>query len=84
MPARHRQRAGARLEALPDPSIPNRGPGRHSSGNFQLAAFRIYYPSKEGADGRTPVPVDQAWASFDYKAFDADIAGTIDEKLNKI
>jgi tetratricopeptide (TPR) repeat protein len=74
--------ATVRLEALPDPSLPNKGPGRHSSGNFQLSAFRLYRPSKEG--GRTALPVESAWASFDYKAFDADIAGTVNEKLKKV
>src|SRR5262249_5497880 len=38
-----------RLEALPDPSMPNRGPGRHSTGNFQLKAFRVFAGSGVGA-----------------------------------
>jgi WD40 repeat protein/serine/threonine protein kinase len=75
--------AATRLEALPDPSLPNKGPGRHPTGNFHLSAFRLYRPTREGPSGLTPLPVEHAWASFDYKAFDADIAGTIDEKLNK-
>ncbi len=28
--------AVVRLEALPDASLPNKGPGRHPSGNFHL------------------------------------------------
>ena len=49
--------ATVRLEALPDPSLPQKGPGRHSSGNFQLAAFRIYSPANDGPDGLTPLPL---------------------------
>ncbi|HKB37680.1 MAG TPA: hypothetical protein VKD72_14630, partial [Gemmataceae bacterium] len=69
--------AAVRLEALPDPSLPNKGPGRHPSGNFQLREFRLFHVSRS-------LPVGQAWASFDYKAPDADIAGTIDESLAKV
>ena len=36
-----------------------------------------------GADGLRPLPIGRAFASFDYKAFDADIAGTVDESLKK-
>ncbi len=73
--------AAVRLEALPDPSLPNKGPGRHSSGNFHLGAFRLYQPTKGG--GRTPLRVESAWASFDFKAADADVAGTVDASLKK-
>src|SRR5262249_37302296 len=31
-----------------------------------------------------PLPIGHAWASFDYKWSDADIAGTIDESLAKV
>jgi formylglycine-generating enzyme required for sulfatase activity len=75
--------AAVRLEALPDPSLPNKGPGRHSTGNFHLGAFRLFRPMSDGQSGRTPLPVEDVWAGFDYKAPDADIAGTIDERLNK-
>jgi WD40 repeat protein/tetratricopeptide (TPR) repeat protein len=73
-----------RLEALPDASLANRGPGRHPSGNFQLSAFRLYKTKGDGGTARTPLPVGGAWASFDYKSSDADIAGTVDEKLKKV
>jgi serine/threonine protein kinase/Tfp pilus assembly protein PilF len=74
--------AAVRLEVLPDPSLPNKGPGRHSSGNFQLSAFRAFLGTNAG--GRTPLPVESASASFDYKAPDADIAGTVDARLNQV
>ena len=38
-----------RLEAIPDPSLPGQGPGRHSSGNFQLQEFRVF--ATTGANG---------------------------------
>jgi tetratricopeptide (TPR) repeat protein len=76
--------AAVRLEALPDPSLPSKGPGRHPSGNFQLSAFRLYHPANDDASWVTPLPVESACASFDYKASNADIAGTIDESLNKV
>ena len=72
-----------RLEALPDASLPNKGPGRHSTGNFHLGAFRLFQQTAAGVNTQTPLPVDDAWASFDYKAADADIAGTIDPSLRK-
>src|SRR5579884_12549 len=31
-----------RLEALPDPSLPNGGPGRHPNGNFNLGELRVF------------------------------------------
>ena len=76
--------AAIRLKVLPDPSLPNKGPGRHTSGNFQLSAFRPYYSATNRGNDATPLPLASAWASFEYKAADADIAGLVDEKLNKV
>ena len=76
--------AAVRLEALPDPSLPNAGPGRHPTGNFQLSAFRLYQSASDGSGKRVPVPVQSAWASFDYRASDAGIVGTVDERLKKV
>jgi WD40 repeat protein/serine/threonine protein kinase/tetratricopeptide (TPR) repeat protein len=76
--------AAVRLEALPDPRLPSKGPGRHPSGNFQLSAFRLYHPAGDGEQMPRPLPVANARASFDYKAWDADIAGTIDASLRKV
>jgi WD40 repeat protein len=75
--------AAVRLEALPDPSLPNNGPGRHPSGNFHLSEFRLYHAAADGQKLSRPLPVEYAWASFDYKWSDADIAGTIDQSLGK-
>jgi formylglycine-generating enzyme required for sulfatase activity/tetratricopeptide (TPR) repeat protein len=38
-----------RLEALPDPSLPANGPGRHSNGNFNLNEFRVISGVTPGA-----------------------------------
>jgi tetratricopeptide (TPR) repeat protein len=76
--------AAVRLEALPDPSLPSKGPGRHPSGNFQLSALRLHHPANDNASGIIPLTVQSASASFDYKASNADIAGTIDEGLKKV
>ncbi|MSR57802.1 MAG: hypothetical protein EXS05_09025 [Planctomycetaceae bacterium] len=75
--------AAVRLEALPDASLPRKGPGRHETGNFHLRAFRLYQSPGDGENGLKPVPVGSAWASYIWNASDADIAGTIDQSLNK-
>lgn len=76
--------AAVRLEVLPDANLPNGGSGRHPSGNFQVSAVRLAIPSADGSEDLVSVPFASAWASFDYRAWDADIAGTIDESLNKV
>jgi WD40 repeat protein/tetratricopeptide (TPR) repeat protein/energy-coupling factor transporter ATP-binding protein EcfA2 len=73
-----------RLEALPDPNLPSRGPGRHSSGNFQLSAIRPYYPATAGDSEALPLTWASATASFDFKADNADVAGLVDHRLNKV
>jgi WD40 repeat protein/tetratricopeptide (TPR) repeat protein len=75
--------AAVRLEVLPDASLPHRGPGRHETGNFHLRAFRLYQAPGAGEKARKPVPLRRAWASYEWKASDEDIVGTIDESLNK-
>ena len=75
--------AAIRLEVLSDSMLPNKGPGRHSTGNFQLSAFRLFQAPSGSADGPLPLTLDSASASYDFKAKDADIAGTINEELKK-
>jgi WD40 repeat protein/tetratricopeptide (TPR) repeat protein/tRNA A-37 threonylcarbamoyl transferase component Bud32 len=77
------QIAAVRLEALPDPSLPRNGPGRHASGNFHLSAFRLHLPKIDGESELTPLPVEHAWASFGYNASNGDITGTVDARLNR-
>ena len=49
------------VQALPDDSLPRRGPGLHASGNFQLAEVSVESLSDEGA--ATAQPLAAAWAS---------------------
>ncbi len=70
-----------RLEALPDDSLPARGPGRHASGNFQLQAFRLLAPLDDNDSQLVTVPLSGAWTSYQYPiTSDVDIAGTIDSR----
>ena len=69
---------------LTDVSLPNNGPGRHSSGNFQLAAFELFQASADAPQRRVKVALRKASASFAYAADNADVAGTIDDQINKV
>jgi tetratricopeptide (TPR) repeat protein len=75
--------AVVRLEALPDPSLPNNGPGRNQQGNFHLGAFRISQAPNDAVSGSTPLPIDSGWANVDFNALDTDSAGTVDEVLQR-
>jgi len=67
---------GLRLEVIPDPSLPAKGPGRSENGNFHLTGFEVY-ARVVGGDGYSPVPLTNPSASFNQdgwditKAFDA-------------
>ncbi len=67
------------LEVLPDPTFPRNGPGRHSSGNFQLEEIRIFAVAKDDPAMKAPVPIKSAWASFSPVASDANINGIIND-----
>jgi WD40 repeat protein/tetratricopeptide (TPR) repeat protein len=72
------------LEVLPDPSLPNQGPGRHSSGNFQLEEFRVFVAAKGDPAAKTPVAIKSAWASFAFSAADANINGIINDESKTV
>jgi serine/threonine protein kinase len=56
-----------RLEVLPDPSLPQQGPGRAESGNFHLDEFRVTAASRESPEKTRPVDFRGAWAdSFEF------------------
>jgi tetratricopeptide (TPR) repeat protein/serine/threonine protein kinase/formylglycine-generating enzyme required for sulfatase activity len=55
---------GLRLEALPDPSLPQNGPGRYSSGNFHLSEIRLGESAKDATDPSRQVRLRRAVASF--------------------
>ncbi|MCA9072311.1 MAG: hypothetical protein KDA84_25465, partial [Planctomycetaceae bacterium] len=39
--------AGIRLEVLPDPTLPNNGPGLHTTGNFHLSEVKVFSHKNE-------------------------------------
>ena len=60
---------GIRLEVLPDPSLPAKGPGRTPHGNFVLNDVRVYANDKPEfkSDKVKPVKLASATASFAQK-----------------
>ena len=73
-----------RLEVLPDPSLPNSGPGRHASGNFQLQDFQAFVTEPGSKSPPVPVALKNAVASFAYAGNDVDIQATINEASDKV
>ena len=69
---------GVRLEALPDKSLPARGPGRSDNGNVVMTEFKVGVARGEAAASPTPLKVGRASASFSQKDFD--VAGATDGK----
>jgi hypothetical protein len=63
-----------RLEALPDPSLPARGPGRAPNGNFVLNEFRLSVTPK----GEKPKPVVFRKATADFSQEGWAVQGAID------
>ena len=56
-----------RLEALPDPLLPQQGPGRESSGSFVLTSFSV-------KEGERALPLKSAVADFNEKGRTAALA----------
>ena len=56
-----------RLEALPDPLLPQQGPGRESSGSFVLTSFSV-------KEGERALPLESAVADFNEKGRAAALA----------
>ncbi len=52
-----------RLEVLPDESLPNKGPGRASNGNFVLSEFSVRMRAADGTE--TPVALQNATATYE-------------------
>jgi hypothetical protein len=67
-----------RLEALPDPSLPDRGPGRDPvNGNFMLHEIRLSMVAGSGT--RTPVRLTRARAGYSLRSFGlGGVAGALD------
>lgn len=69
-----------RLEVLPDPSLPSRGPGRAPNGNFVLNEFHVRLAP---AHGKTkPMRVKFRTAVADYSQSNWDVRGAIDGNPN--
>ncbi len=66
--------AAIRVEALPDDSLPEKGPGRSNNGNAVLTQIAA---SVEG-DSAQKLGWKEAWADFGQKDFD--VAGAIDDR----
>jgi tetratricopeptide (TPR) repeat protein len=69
-----------RLEALPDPSLPHRGPGRDPrSGNFDLDEVSLSAASHPG--GAVPVHLSRAYADFwDPRPGYSRVSGTLEKE----
>ena len=62
--------SGVRLEVLPDPSLPAKGPGRAANGNFVLQEFKATHKSLAKADEKAkPVKFANPQATFAQDTF---------------
>jgi tetratricopeptide (TPR) repeat protein len=53
-----------RLEALPDPSLANEGPGRHEAGNFHLTEIALASASPDAPSKSQAVALVRAFATY--------------------
>jgi hypothetical protein len=67
-----------RLEALPDPRLPNNGPGRSEKGNFVLTRFALAYAPKSNPSQATAVELHSPQASAEQQGWSAQ--GAIDDR----
>ncbi|WP_435011625.1 DUF1549 domain-containing protein [Tundrisphaera lichenicola] len=65
---------GIRLEALVDETLPNKGPGRATDGNFVLTELEIAASPKADPKQVKPVKLQKALASFSQSGFPVDTA----------
>jgi WD40 repeat protein/serine/threonine protein kinase/tetratricopeptide (TPR) repeat protein len=69
--------AAVRLELLPDPALPEGGPGRAPNGNLVLNEFRVTAAPVASPDKARPVEMVNAWA--DHSQGNFPVAGAIDD-----
>jgi hypothetical protein len=55
---------GLKIEALPDASLPNRGPGRDAFGNFVLTHVTVLTAAADDGEPSTEIPLRAARADF--------------------
>ena len=67
-----------RLEVLPDPRLPENGPGRGAGGNFILTRFTVGTAPKANAGQAMPVELTSPQASVEQQGWT--VAGTLDDR----
>jgi hypothetical protein len=67
-----------RLEVLPDPRLPENGPGRGAGGNFILTRFTLATAPKVMANQATPVELHSPQASVEQQNWS--VLGTLDDR----
>jgi hypothetical protein len=67
-----------RFEALPDPRLPQNGPGRSEKGNFVLTRLGLAYAPRSNPSQTTPVELHSPEASAEQSGWGA--AGLLDER----
>ena len=67
---------GLRVEALPDPRLPNNGPGRAPLGNFVLSGLKVTVAPAANPAAAQPVELAGTAATFEQEKYGA--AGAVD------
>ncbi len=63
-----------RLDVLPDPRLPNNGPGRQSNGNFHLNQIRIFSVDPAHPESGQAVAITRTLADFNQAGWDVGLA----------
>ncbi|HET6246523.1 MAG TPA: hypothetical protein VFE47_02405 [Tepidisphaeraceae bacterium] len=58
-----------RLETIPDPSLPNKGPGRNGSGNFVLSHFTVTIAPGGTPAAAKPIVLEHPFADFSQDGY---------------
>ena len=61
--------SGVKLEAIPDESLPKKGPGRADDGNFVVSEFELYWAPASDPGKLTRVPLENAQADFSQGSY---------------
>jgi hypothetical protein len=72
---------GLRLETLPDPSLPNQGPGRAGDGNFVLTEIELY--AAPASDPAKLAKIDLQKPRADFSQQGLDVRFAVDGKTNE-
>lgn len=72
--------SGVRLEVLPDPKLPSKGPGRAPDGNFVLTELELSAAPK--ADAKKPQPVKLQTPLADFSQENFEVAKAVDGNPN--